>query len=477
MPSDKITSTILLFAAAVLSGAILWKAAFMGMTIDEASTYLNYVSGRNLFQALFTPDDAANNHLLNTLLIKGSTLVWKSEFFVRLPNVLAGGLYLCCSFWLVRRYLRSGAVQVAGFALLCLNPYLLDFFSLARGYGLGLGAMIAACSVFLLFFETQRIRYWWLALLGAALAVYANYTWMHFYGALLLTGAALALRGAAPGISLKQLYPGAVVVTSVLALLIYSPLRRVLGGADLDFGGTTGFRTDTLGSLLVNFLAGRELRWQAFDLRGFLEILVFLCVAFAALQTVRYLRRPDPGLRAPVAVSLILFGVLAGHFSQHSAFGLRWMYNRTALLYYPLFAVAAALLLGRSRQSESRFRTAAAWLLTAFLCWNFAQGFHPVQCREWWTERDTKLMLKDVERLQPEGEIRLGLYWPYLPSFGYYQETQQFPRIRNMNWRMDVDTAGTYDFYYIPGDQRALLENRYEPVRQYTEGYLYRLKQ
>jgi hypothetical protein len=96
--SGRISRAVMLATAAF---AMLWavaRAALQSITIDEAVSYLVFVR---------TPDlhwyPAANNHLLNTLLERLSTLLFGLHHLsVRAPALLGAGLYIsarCSSAW------------------------------------------------------------------------------------------------------------------------------------------------------------------------------------------------------------------------------------------------------------------------------------------------------------------------------------------------------------------------------------------
>src|SRR6185436_12641938 len=105
----------------------------------EAATYLRYIP--HDFFSVFN-FDVATNHFLNTLLTKLCYLIGgNSELVLRLPNHVGYGMYLWFSLRILQR-LRHRAIAFAGFLLLNLNPYVLDYFSLSRGYGLSLGFLM-----------------------------------------------------------------------------------------------------------------------------------------------------------------------------------------------------------------------------------------------------------------------------------------------------------------------------------------------
>src|SRR5512138_12440 len=87
------------WAAAVLCASVfglnIWRAARQSITIDEAFTYLEYVS--QSWSSVFLKMNEANNHVLFSALARLSVLAFgASEFSLRLPSVLASALFLYC---------------------------------------------------------------------------------------------------------------------------------------------------------------------------------------------------------------------------------------------------------------------------------------------------------------------------------------------------------------------------------------------
>ncbi|HEX7779454.1 MAG TPA: hypothetical protein VF424_09465, partial [Vicinamibacterales bacterium] len=143
----------LTIGASLLLGAfVAARAVLVPLTYDEAAGYLRYTSQGLLTVFNF---EVATNHFLNTLLTKLVSMVaGDSEIALRVPGLVGYGLYLWFSI-LILRDLRHRGIAAAGFVLLHLNPYLLDYFALSRGYSLSLGLLMAA-AFFLLRFVKRR---------------------------------------------------------------------------------------------------------------------------------------------------------------------------------------------------------------------------------------------------------------------------------------------------------------------------------
>jgi hypothetical protein len=113
----------------------------VALTYDEAATYLKYISTPlpSVFDFVY-----ATNHWLNTVLARLFVrLAGDRDWVLRLPSMIGGVLYVGFG-WLLLRRLRNRVIALSGLLLLVTNPYLLEYFSLSRGYGLALGLLMGA---------------------------------------------------------------------------------------------------------------------------------------------------------------------------------------------------------------------------------------------------------------------------------------------------------------------------------------------
>ena len=160
---------------------IIKKAIFIPFTHDEVST-VSYFSKMGLWAIVSYQDPIPNNHILNTLLIKlFNGIFGESPFIARLPNVLSFVLYFLVILKIAKELLQDNFVRIAAVALFTLNPYLVDFFSLARGYSLSVALETTSIWFFLLTINKFHYRNSILALTFGALAVYANFTLLNYF--------------------------------------------------------------------------------------------------------------------------------------------------------------------------------------------------------------------------------------------------------------------------------------------------------
>ena len=157
---------------------VLIRGFTVGMTHDEALTY-KIIQGDEVLRG------TANHHWLNTHLSAIiSHLFGAKEFALRLPNILSFGIFWFFLFRIARTFLKSPATQLALLLLLCGNPFILDFFSLCRGYGLSIAFVTA--SLFYVFRiaalrnDSKPVHYF-CGFLFAVLALSANLNTLNYF--------------------------------------------------------------------------------------------------------------------------------------------------------------------------------------------------------------------------------------------------------------------------------------------------------
>src|SRR5688572_27631624 len=246
--------------ALALAAYTFTRADRLSFTHDESITFLVALKQPFLDIALSAVEIPSNNHPLNSLLAKVCAALATRPFALRLPNLLAHLAYLGAALVLARRA-GAGPARVLAFVLLTFNPFLLDFFSLCRGYGLACGLELLALWLLVRSVEEQRnnpLRTG-VATLLAGLSAVANLSFLVFFLAFVGTLALVELanfraarRASQPAsiqLLCKSAGAGALVAGLIGAWVVPIGLKlRDMG--ELYYGGDHGFLEDTLGSLL-----------------------------------------------------------------------------------------------------------------------------------------------------------------------------------------------------------------------------------
>jgi len=121
------------FALIGLTVMVAFHAYTLDVTNDEAYSF--FLLKTEYYRALF---GTANTHWLNSILMKIEMLtLGDAPFAWRLHSVLAFPFF-CVGVYRVTGFTRNNALAIICYSLIVLNPYVLDWFALARGYALAL---------------------------------------------------------------------------------------------------------------------------------------------------------------------------------------------------------------------------------------------------------------------------------------------------------------------------------------------------
>lgn len=387
----------LLVASAALFAATVYRAATYPFTHDESLTY-------GIFTSQPQWGSGPNNHLLNTLLMRGcAALFGTSELSLRLPNVLALLVYLAFAILLLERF-GHPLTRLAGFVLLALNPFVLDFFTVARGYGLALAFLVAALYFFMRGHDGSA-PWLYAVLVAGAVSVTASYAFVNAFVPLAAGVLWLLMRR---GMMREAVLAGAA--TGTFLLLVGLEVLRLGQSGLLFFGGRSGFVADTLLSLVRCTLYGparAEPVVVAIVLAGYGTLLVLAAVH---------------GRRAPLFFLLlvILSGSVVLPVVENALFGTRYPVERAALYYVPLFAVT---LLAAFR---GRVAIAVSAAIVVAGGWNFVRTFDVHTNFTWAYDAHNREVLEIVDRDRGGRRVRLGSSWMLEPSLNHYRFTRSY---------------------------------------------------
>lgn len=354
---------------------------------------------------------SAGVHLLSAFLVRSILeLGHSNEFVIRLPGLFA---YLAFAWGLIEvgRYVQRGAAVVL-FLFLILNPFILDFFSLARGYGLALGAMMPSMAFAIRYCAERRPVWIALSLLCGMLAVVASYTMLNYFLGL---SAILALwvlfeqrpfRERMDRFSLVALSP----VVFTLALL---PILITLNAkGEFYFGGREDLYTDTIRSL------GRCFAYHA-DHGAIASTSMILIVLFgvgiALVDFIRSIISRSFGISE--FVSWLLLAVLFAAILQHALLGTSFPVERTGLVFYPL--VGMVVIHGMMRIHE-RFNRALQLGVGVLMVGHFLSTANLTHTYSWRYESGSKHLV-DHLRERMNGDYRLGVDFVHVQSLSYYR--------------------------------------------------------
>jgi len=449
------TSAYMAVCAFVILAVCGHRAATTSFTHDEAITFLNYPQ-LSVGKLLNHESAYTNNHLLNSLAMKGSlALFGTGELSLRLPNLLALLLYLVYTALLIRRC--HPLVIVAGFPLLFTNVYFMEMFTLARGYGLSFGFLAMA-----IYHASRAIGSngtWHVALfhLAGVLATLSNFTlltgYLAVFGAYLIGTAAVARAERKGWEQLRPLAQTNGLLLMAAFIMLSAPIRRVREANPLNFGGKASFYSDTVSTLVDGLVPGVSLQDERMVIAWvILTAVVVLAIAIALVRLWRRSAVPFLATHAGLAVSsftVVLIGL--GAYAQHLVFGVDHLHARFALFMLVPLLLCFILLMGYWAERQP---IAPILIVSAACLWavpRFTQHFGPYHSWEWGYDSQTKeavdALVVDREQVwRRDGFVQLGIPWIHEPTMNYYRIT------RKLDWLCELDREGLRpddDYRYV----------------------------
>lgn len=412
-----------------------------------------------------------NNHLVNTLLVRFTAgILPVKDFTLRIPNVLGYIVYLVFTWKIARRSL-PGWWSLPGFLFLNSIPYLLDFFSMARGYGLSYSLLAASLYYLKLWLEERRKKFLVLVLIASFLAVLCSFVLVNFY--LALCGVLVLNELVLSGKSFFRRSIGTIALIALfsiplLSYVVFISLKMKEAG-QLYAGTDAGFWSGTVRSLITRLLYREE---KVAGLDYLVGILLIVCPIVLGLF---YASRKPFRISFLFALSVILVLCALSLILQFHLMDVLYILDRTALFLVIPFAVLLVELFSSAFWKYSWGKIGFG-VITAISLFNlFAHAnFHYFLETKY--DADTHQAMRDLRKYVDKNDhdslIRYYPYWVYEPVSAFYQSTENFGDMEQIERFNGLDF--TYKYFYVPdtllpyfGDRLVRVINRY-PTAQST---------
>lgn len=452
---------------------VLIRAWVIPITVDECSTVFTHAP-RSVWDTLFfLRDGNPNNHILNTISIKGlgAWFGWH-PFVVRIPALIGAGMYAVSGFLLARKISTNRWIGVFMYGVMMAQPFMLDFFSLARGYALGLGFMMMAIWQTWRFLQEKKQGGLYFALIFAGLGVYANFTQIVFFipFSFLLFWSIIQVSS-----SVQDFWRQAMGATALLLIevgILSIPLRVLSKDSEI-------LNWNQLGSLFES--GERSIRAAihrpALNNNDTAHILTILAVFFTIGLTYVLLNKlltdkikfSGNGL---LFIAFLLPAVLFANIAQVELTHTPYLEPRLAILYWPLFALALSVTAIWLNDRSAR------WAIIFMTLISFGATINMIKCAnlntayEWWHDKDTYKVLDYLRELQMKeshpAPYTFDTNWVMQNSFLFH--VKRDPRDYNSmitlaEWHGMRAPTEDYEFYYALSEEDAQpLLNTYEKV-------------
>lgn len=442
----------------MLAGLIvIYKAATLSFTHDESASYL-ILQDHSIWQ-IFTDQSAwqsANNHILNSTLYKISTgLFGQSDFAMRLPNVLAFFGTLWIAWFIIDKKLVNPISKVVFFALLFLNPFVLDFYSLCRGYGLSMFFHLGFLACIWHFQDKKNVAVLYLAYAFLMLACLSLLTSLVLFPTYTL---ALWITSKSDLMDRKQrrhliLIP---IVFGIITLgLVAKPILYLMQSNEFEYGVASiwdSFKSIILSSF--NMLSRQDFMW-VYDV---LTVILFLLLIYVLYYSIK--NRKNRYFSVGIILLIVLLHVLC--------FGLGIMFpvDRKVTIYIPILALLFANHL--NNYTPRGHRTIITHSLAVLACLLILFSNKLDRTTEWAYDRKTKDFIVEIGKHSKNEPTVLLTEWWFNPTAEYYIKTlklkniQLVPYDKNFDLSRKPDMVISYSNQMIDNNEYVLVDSEGE---------------
>lgn len=456
---------LLILGILAFGAVIAYRAFAIPFTHDEATTWI-YFRHFNIWTCTHNAEcwGSANNHWLNTMLLQiTGSLFGDNPLALRLPNVFAGVAYLICAALICARYVENYALRLAAFMLLCCHVYLVDFFSLARGYGLMVCGIIWGIYGMMRYIERLEPR-WLLVSIGMLFfAILGNFT-------ALLPWAAIGLGWLAWVIMLRKfnLVIRHGVYWALSAILLFFLLRfpiRILGTkGEFEWGAKTLWETGT--NLLENLMDGIRYFGQNSFNYEFILVLIFIGLTFvgAALHT-----NSEKKNRVLLMLLFLLTNAIVV-YAQQKITGAQTPVGRKSIYLIPFIFGALAMGLGLMKNNGTS--SFIGIIISLAFIGHFIFTLELRSCREWYYDAYYPQLFSEII---PEGaasdSVSISSSWAFNPALVFYQRSVPLP-IYGLKYQHKLEIDTSLQYYFVEASDTTGMTAKGFSVKKTIE-YLY----
>lgn len=394
---------------------VIVRAVCMDMTHDEAYSFYN-VKHFWYVETLCT----GNTHWFNFVAIKTAVLLgcekaWQLRWFTLLSAIV----FLSVGYQWIKS-ISSIPAKVFAFSFLFLNPYLLDYLSLSRGYAAGLMFESLGICFLMLAYTGKKPWHSFFALFFSGMAAIANFNFFYFFAAFsLFYFYHYYFRNGFLFLKEKRFYQDLLFSIGIAALVLRALLFITKCSNDIGaYGGE-----NLVESVFYGFIDGLVYRNVLLPPH---VIFIIACVLFtivlcAALIGLYHLKRKHQQLYAYTSVIFLLMILLL--LINKYFFHVLYPTYRTTLMFFPLMAIILSCFFNELLKQLTLKKTVLYTLSLLFLV-NFVMSLNLRSTFDYPEQRDAK---KAFALLQDLGAKKVGIAPELYGVFrNYYQQTDQY---------------------------------------------------
>ncbi len=453
------------YAAIMVSIPVLiyahYRAATLAFTYDECWTFLGYASA-DVWSIVTNQSPAANNHVLHSMLMKLFVgLFGSSEYVLRIPAL--GGMLLFMVYLFKLSWGMLKKLWWVGYVSVLYQPYLLDYFAIARGYALAIAFTFGSIYYLDRLVRRQRVLDAWLALGLAFLAAYANFTYLLIFCSVALAVVFVMIQSK----KWRQFLRPLIGVTIVVVALTGIPITRLMEAQELYYGGDAGFYSDTLLSLANRAWYNR---FEGVYLAACFGLVLIISCGWLLINIGRATWK-----HVGFWCAWVLLATSVGSILQHYIMGSPFLIDRTALFMLPLLILTACWLIFSYEFTKWKWRL--GFLLVGLSLVNLSVSLNTTHQLDFIEHADTREAVSLIQELAADdASFHVGKSTYMNATIMFYKKQLDVRQIEPAGLEF-CDEAGKTPFYYLFAKDIACVQDKRVVLVKYfpvSDTYLYR---
>lgn len=454
---------------AVLFFLVLREAILIPLTHDEYSTIMT--SYQPVWDIITYKDPIPNNHILNTLLLKINIIIFGDHLITnRIHNALAFIPFFIFSILIAKKVTPVFLFQCFFLAMISLQPYLLDFFSVSRGYGLSVVFQVISIYYAIIYTQSYQSKNLLFSLSFAAIGVLANFTLLNYFIPLsiILLYYSIKIHYNANTKELTKVFVGAITIMLILGTICYLPFTRMMATNQFVFWSSNNFFSDTVIPLFSSLRSG-VYYFNTSDKNYAIFFLIYL-ISLTFISIFLFGKNLQ-NKRMTILSLLFLFGTILYNNVQFYILKVPFLNARTSLLFVPLVAFNIFSMISELNYKTYKLTRVIAISTILFCAQHFIRGYNGRVNYEWYFDQNTYEVLDEIMyRINSENRLKpvlLDCHWYYHPSLTYHINQKYRGIITLVPYHKETNPESDAVFYFAEPNESNTLDPKFDRVKDF----------
>jgi len=440
---------------------VFLRASILSFTHDESLTFKIIEGDEGLL-------NTANHHMLNTFLMSLSgSLFGFNDLGFRLPNVLAFVLYLTGVFFIIKKSKTQWNLFLGGVFLL-FNPYLLEFFSIARGYGLSISFFLIS-----FYFLIRKLEYsdeennsflldFFYSVVFASLASFSNLSLVNYLITVpILFLIKLVINKKSFIIDLRFIAKS-VLLLFLFSFVLYFNLIRLFQLKEL---GQLYFGGNSLDSMIESLILATFYYIEEKSILVYLiKYLIYASFIIGIIHVFKSKKWTSEFALTSYLIALLIFA----SFIENILFEALYPSRRTALIMIPLYGIYLLFLFKSLAYSwnNKQFLNYFSFVIVGLMIGNFFLCANFYSVKSWEYDSHIKVIVLEIHNtsVKSNRKATLSNNWLNEPTINYYITTQNL--LIDLVNRDGINDSSDYTYVLRNHDNFDAID--FEVVKEFT---------